>query len=118
MSVDPSNNAKDIFLAAIEMELPADRDSFVRETCGSDLALRQRVDALILAHEAPESLLDRRAPEIVDSQAIDPTAKPAYLSKKESGDISTNATSYEELRSYLDLLTEEGFIKVSEGHSE
>jgi serine/threonine protein kinase/tetratricopeptide (TPR) repeat protein len=51
--------AKDIFLKAVEIGSTPLRSAFLEEACIGDSELRSRVDALIEAHERPESLLDR-----------------------------------------------------------
>ncbi|HKI20147.1 MAG TPA: hypothetical protein VKA15_19815, partial [Isosphaeraceae bacterium] len=53
--------AKDIFLNAVEIGSPPLRSAFLEGACLGDGELRSRVDALIDAHERPESLLDRAA---------------------------------------------------------
>jgi eukaryotic-like serine/threonine-protein kinase len=51
-------SAKTIFIAAIE--LPAsERAAYVSDAVGNDADLRARVDALLRAHDDPESFLDR-----------------------------------------------------------
>jgi eukaryotic-like serine/threonine-protein kinase len=51
-------SAKTIFIAAIE--LPAsERAAYVNDAVGDDADLRARVDALLRAHDDPESYLDR-----------------------------------------------------------
>ena len=55
-----SNNAKSIFLAVIEMP-PSERADFLNEAMAGDAALRERVEALLSAHDDPESFLDKPA---------------------------------------------------------
>jgi serine/threonine protein kinase/tetratricopeptide (TPR) repeat protein len=57
----PAPRARDIFLDAIEISSPEQRAAFLDAACSGDAELRRRVDALIAAHERPESLLDRAA---------------------------------------------------------
>src|SRR5258708_96180 len=57
--VDP-NAAKTIFLAAIEAP-PLDRESFLNEATAGDAALRERIEALLGAHENPDSFLEESA---------------------------------------------------------
>ncbi len=73
----PSNNAKKIFLDAMSFSDPTVRQQFVSQACKSDLSLRKRVEALILAHERPESLLDQPAGNLAPTQNFqDATEKP------------------------------------------
>jgi serine/threonine protein kinase len=50
-------SARDIFLGALDAA-PGDRAAFLDDACEGDAALRQRVEALLRAHEEPDSLLD------------------------------------------------------------
>ncbi len=54
-----SDKVKEVFLQAAEIASPEDRIAFLDAACGEDVGLRRRVEALILAHERPESLLDK-----------------------------------------------------------
>ena len=71
--------AKNIFLEAIDLPDQAAREQFVSQACGNDPALHQRVEALILAHERPESLLDRPAGNLAPTQSPPITEKPGTL---------------------------------------
>ncbi|TWU28784.1 serine/threonine protein kinase [Novipirellula artificiosorum] len=64
---DSANRTKEIFLAAMSIEQVEDREKYVDDQCGDDLQLRNRVERLIAAADAPDSLLDRT--ESVVSQA-------------------------------------------------
>jgi serine/threonine protein kinase/tetratricopeptide (TPR) repeat protein len=79
---DPSNQAKAIFLAAIEEHRPGDWPAFLEQACAGDAALRAEVERLLRAraemgsfHEAPRqtpttadeepsSVLESLAPEL------------------------------------------------------
>jgi serine/threonine protein kinase len=50
-----------VFLAAAEIGDPADRAKFLDGACDSDAELRSRVEALLRAHDQPDSLLDHPA---------------------------------------------------------
>lgn len=54
-----ANNAKAIFLEAIEKHSPDDWSKFLDEACGQDDRLRQRVEGLLQAHKERDSLFDR-----------------------------------------------------------
>src|SRR5438128_2392444 len=43
-------NEEDLFVAALEKP-PSERAAFLAEACGEDLALRQRLEALLNAHD-------------------------------------------------------------------
>ena len=49
-----------IFDAAIELP-PEQRQVYVRKACAGDEALRQRLEALLRAHEAAESFMEKPA---------------------------------------------------------
>jgi eukaryotic-like serine/threonine-protein kinase len=55
MPIDPKR-VQAIFLAAVEVNEVADRAALLDRECGSDHALRQRVESLLRAHDAPDSL--------------------------------------------------------------
>jgi hypothetical protein len=49
-----------LFAAALEQP-PTDRDRFLVEACGDDIALLERVRALLAAHTKDSSILDQPA---------------------------------------------------------
>jgi serine/threonine protein kinase len=51
------NAAKAIFMTALEKIDRAERAAYVREACGHDEALRQRVEILLKAHDDPASFM-------------------------------------------------------------
>jgi eukaryotic-like serine/threonine-protein kinase len=53
-----SRRARSIFLKAVEQRRPDEWDAYLGETCGSDAALRNRVEVLLKAHAENNSLLD------------------------------------------------------------
>ena len=66
MSVEqPENKAaiREIFIKALEPQSPSDREAYLQEACGSDAALRAKVDALLRSHEN-DSFLERPALEV------------------------------------------------------
>ncbi len=71
MAAEPGR-AKEIFLAALDKGNPAERAAFLDEACAGDAELRQRVDALFVAHERADRLLDPPAAQHVDPE---PTAE-------------------------------------------
>ena len=62
MAVEPSR-AKAIFLEAVDKAALDERGAFVEQACANDAELRQRVQALLQAHEAALDVLDRPAAE-------------------------------------------------------
>jgi WD40 repeat protein len=58
---DDRPSIETIFGAAVEIDAPPDRDSYVQSACGDDAQLRSRVDALLQAHFAPGGPLDSPA---------------------------------------------------------
>ncbi len=55
------NDVKSIFLTAVEKEPPAERNAYLDGACGDDVQLRQRVEALLRAHDNPDSALEKPA---------------------------------------------------------
>ena len=59
---------KEIFEAALELTSPAERAAYLKGACGNDPALRQRIEALLAAHEGQSKFLPG------DSTELTPTA--------------------------------------------
>src|ERR1700730_13734033 len=66
---ETANRQKDIFLKAIELASPGERAAFLAEACAGDDALRQRLDAMLKAHAAPDSFLQKPAAALVATVA-------------------------------------------------
>src|SRR5262245_38494841 len=60
MPAEP-RSLKQLFLDALGVE-PARRAAWLKETCGADADLRKRLEAMLAAHDAPQSMLDRPLP--------------------------------------------------------
>jgi serine/threonine protein kinase/tetratricopeptide (TPR) repeat protein len=69
MPTDPTR-VQALFLAAIDLSEPATRSAFVREQCAGDDELLDRVEALLRAHDNPDSLLDVPAVAPPDPAAV------------------------------------------------
>ena len=55
------------------LEKPSDqRDAFLKEACAGDEALKQRVEALLHAHDNPASFLNQPAAEAIPTPATTP----------------------------------------------
>jgi len=63
---------KELFLAALQQDGAAKRSEFLDRECRSDLDLRQRVDALLVQHEAAGSFLE--SPAVPFAATIDEPA--------------------------------------------
>ena len=51
-----------IFTRALDIECPSERAAFLEQACGSDAALRARVEALLQSHQAAGSFLQGSPP--------------------------------------------------------
>src|SRR5262249_32149953 len=49
---------RDLFIAALERDDPAERDAYVAQACGSDADLRRRVERLLRLHGEAGSFLE------------------------------------------------------------
>jgi hypothetical protein len=58
MNLD-SGRVQAVFPAALEQETRADRVAVLDRVCAADNELRRRVEALLIARDQPDSLLDR-----------------------------------------------------------
>jgi hypothetical protein len=85
VTVDPKL-AQDVFLLAVELTSASERTDLLDRECGADLDLRRRVEALLLAHDAPDSVLD---PPFVDprpqTRSVPAATEPATGSAGRSG---------------------------------
>ena len=61
-------NEQTIFIAALE-RVSAERQAFLDEACGNNPELRQRVEKLLVSHEAAVNFMDQPAGRLV--QTID-----------------------------------------------
>jgi Tol biopolymer transport system component/tetratricopeptide (TPR) repeat protein len=69
MGVDP-NQAKSIFLSAIEGRTPEEWGAYLDEVCRGDVELRQRVEALLAAHQGTDRLLDEPGAALIGSPDV------------------------------------------------
>src|SRR5262249_2996592 len=58
---ESSNPLKDTFLKALDLSNPGERAAFIARSCGDDAELRRQVEAMLLAHGAAGSFLEKRA---------------------------------------------------------
>ncbi len=65
---------RDLFIAALNLKNPADRQAYLQEACGDDSAARQRVEALFEVYENAGSFLE--SPLASPTSAIPPSSPP------------------------------------------
>jgi eukaryotic-like serine/threonine-protein kinase len=70
----PAPTRDTIFLAAIEIDSPQERASYIARACGGDSKLRGRVEKLVLAHFRAGSFLERPAGGPFGAAAHTPSA--------------------------------------------
>src|SRR5262245_15036996 len=75
-------NERSIFLEALDEEDPTRRSAFLDKACAGDIALRQRVEALLKIHGEAGGFLDKPAPERV----VEELAR-APMGQETQGDI-------------------------------
>src|SRR5262249_59992193 len=56
---------RSLFLAALEIDDPAERSAFLDRACAGDPALRAQVEQLLQAHQEPGRFMERPAPALV-----------------------------------------------------
>jgi len=66
-----------IFCEAVEIADTDARAAYLARACGTDIGLRQRIDALIAAHFQAGSFLDRPAESLADNTPLDPGNHPS-----------------------------------------
>jgi Leucine-rich repeat (LRR) protein len=77
---------REIFLAAVEKGDPTERAAYLDEACGADAMLRQRVEALLRAHEQTDNFMEVPVVEQLagDGGGLDflaPSQKPGSLGR-------------------------------------
>lgn len=83
---------REVFLAAVEKEDPAERATYLDEICGTDVTLRQRVEALFRSHERASGFMDVPVVEQIagDREGLDflvPSQKPGSLGRLDQYEI-------------------------------
>src|SRR5262249_3818107 len=75
----------EIFLAAVEKDDPTERATYLDQACGTDASLRQRVEALLRAHERATDFMDVPVVEqLAGGEGLDflvPSEKPGSLGR-------------------------------------
>src|SRR5271156_6030257 len=66
----PQNREEALFQAAVQLS-SAERASFLNGACLGDPALRQRLDALLAAHDEPDELSPKGAPAVVTTVKVE-----------------------------------------------
>ena len=103
MAVD-STHAKTVFLHASELASPAERAAFLDRECGGEGELRDRVEMLLAAHDAPGRTLDPEATGVSDSPFVE-TLQGTPASTTETAHLSP--TSAPETQLATDQFTAE-----------
>src|SRR5262249_39331663 len=60
---------KELFAAAVDLPDPPARQVFLERECGGDTGLRQRLEALLAAHDQPQPVLDRPLAALAGAEA-------------------------------------------------
>jgi hypothetical protein len=100
MSIAPAQ-AKAIFLAALEQHGPQ-RADYLDAACANDPAVRQRIEAMLAAHEASGELLPRPPTDMLVDDRAGPDAT--------TDDVAGNAASDGEALAFLDPPSREGTL--------
>jgi serine/threonine protein kinase len=72
-------HVKEIFLATLEKDQPAERSDYLDEACGQDADLRERVEALLARHEAAGNFLESVSPDLVAMRDESSTERPGTV---------------------------------------
>ncbi|MDB6032843.1 MAG: serine/threonine protein kinase [Verrucomicrobiales bacterium] len=73
----PSSQERESALFALALEKPlSERSEFLRAVCGSDPALRQRLESLLAAHDEPDALLPEQAKVVRGTMKIEFADEP------------------------------------------
>src|SRR5262245_3902619 len=74
----PGVNERTVFLNALERTNSAERQAYLDEACAGNLALRERVEALLQAHEREGRFLDVPVPEQMAAPGVRPERTSDY----------------------------------------
>ena len=85
------NAAKKVFLAALERLSPAERAAYLDEACQADPELRQRVEALLQAHDAAASFLEKPLLPSAPPDTEQATVAPSVPSDSVTADNAATA---------------------------
>jgi serine/threonine protein kinase len=58
-------NERSIFLAALELDDPSQREAYLARVCGADALMRSQLEKLLEAHEEPGGFMQQAAPTLV-----------------------------------------------------
>ncbi len=72
----PQHREEALFRAAVELPPGAARRAFLEQACAGDPALRQRLEALLAAHDAPDDALPKDQPELKATMKLEFTDAP------------------------------------------
>src|SRR5262249_4465415 len=76
---DQTRSEKSIFLQAIEMTSATERAAYLDQACAGNPTLRAEVEALLLAHETPQRVLDAAEAITPTTDQVSPPEKPGML---------------------------------------
>ena len=79
-----SPQAKDLFFKALEISSAEARERYLEEVCSNDHGLRRRVEALLAAHDDPDSYLERPAARFDVAATLDGEDNGSGLSDSSS----------------------------------
>src|SRR5438105_14086795 len=68
---------RDIFIAALQREDPAQRRAYLEEACARQPDLRRQVEQLLRLHEGAGSFLEKPAADVSATGALKDAAEPA-----------------------------------------
>src|SRR5437016_3611888 len=73
----PASHEREQAIFTLAVAKPAaERAAFLDRECAADLALRQRLEALMAAHERPDPVLDAQTDEANPTVKVDPPGDP------------------------------------------
>jgi serine/threonine protein kinase len=86
MPADP-RRIKELFVAALDLPDSAARRAFLDRQCADNVEMRHRVEALLQAHDAPASALDRPLAEISPAQTDPASTMDAVTATEAIGSV-------------------------------
>src|SRR5262245_10848498 len=69
-------NERDLFIAALQKQDASQRLAYLREACGTNAGLLERVEGLLQEYEGAESFLESPAPDLIPTVDESPLSEP------------------------------------------
>jgi eukaryotic-like serine/threonine-protein kinase len=87
-------NERELFLAALDIDDPAERQAHVQAACADDLKLLQRVESLLASHDAQSQFLDTPVVEQMAGESADDSGATVLLKDGSTQDAQAETAAF------------------------